>query len=409
MVINTSSIGQWALCTNPLAYSALFLFADHESYRSYEGCADNTRGPAELQLSSGASQDEDDREAQVKRSKSQVKFGSKTQDTDHGGRTGVAKTKTRRPASPYHVTSMTVFQKDGGKGFMSRKDEEATADDNEGDYSSSDLRAKWFLSTNQWHGCIPLQIPGIDSESADVEDHPASADDVNESNEMSSAVSESLEKMKENHSLFYKIACDISISDTDITKNDVNSNGQMSSTSEEEQQQPSVIQSVSEEGSHNENQKSDDVNLHLPSDDNESSSPTDTKLQESTVEIQDKAVLNTSASPVSEETPKQESDLEEGGETIQGAPAQSSDSNQALDEKVKTRGEDGVVKRSEERKAGRLRAEQLKKCLSFSEESKETVQERDNGHSVAPSIQGGSVIRSASFGNARVTVLKTSF
>ncbi|KAF6734760.1 hypothetical protein FQA47_013450 [Oryzias melastigma] len=51
-----------------------------------------------------------------------------------------------------------------------------------------------------------------------------------DSNGMSSAVSESLEKMKENHSLFYKIACDISISDSDITKSDA----QIASHPEEE-------------------------------------------------------------------------------------------------------------------------------------------------------------------------------
>ncbi|XP_076616961.1 pleckstrin homology domain-containing family A member 4 isoform X2 [Chaetodon auriga] len=404
--------------------------SDHESYHVYGSCGDTIRGPAELQLSSGTSQDEDERDGHVKKSKSQDKFGNKTQHMDHSGRTGVAKTKIKRPASPYHISSMTVFQKDGGKGFTSCKDgevqklDESAADDNESDFPSSDLRAKWFLSTSQWQGFIPLQIPGIDSlcseEISDTENHPACTDDVTDSNEMSSAVSESLEKMKENHSLFYKIACDISISDTDITKNEGNSNAQTSSRTEEEELP--ISESVPDEATHDENQDSKDASLNLPSDVNENSLSIDKKLQDSTLETQDKAALNTSASPakeacVYEEIPLKECEdasrqdrlLEKVRETTHGAPVQNSASDQAMDENA--REEHSGAKRREDKKVDHERPEETNKCLRSSDESKETVQERGNNHSITPPssmFEGGSVIRSASFGKARVTVLRTS-
>ncbi|XP_077359586.1 pleckstrin homology domain-containing family A member 4 [Festucalex cinctus] len=161
--------------------------------------------------------------------KSPIKFGSRTQHKSYSRRAGVA-TKIKRPPSPHHVTSMTVYQKDGGEGFLSCKDgdkrELVEPDGNEDDdrnNSSSDLRSKWFLSTNHRLEFLPLHIPDIDistEETSRKEDHPTCSDEGSDSSMMSSAVSQSLEKMKENHSLFYKIACDISISDTDITKND---------------------------------------------------------------------------------------------------------------------------------------------------------------------------------------------
>ncbi len=370
----------------------------------------------------------------MKKSKSQVKFGNKTQHKDQSGRTGVAKTKIKRPASPYHISSMTVYQKDGGKGFTSHKDgeeqklEESAAADYESDFSSSDLRAKWFLSTSQWQGCIPLQIPGIDSlcseEMSDTENQPTCTDDVADSNEMSSTVSESLEKMKENHSLFYKIACDISISDTDITKNDGNSSAQTSSRPEEEEELL-IAKSVPDEATHNversSNQESKDSGIHLPSDVNENSPSIDNKHQDSTMETQDKAALNTSANPAKqpcaykeipqrecEVTSRQESQLKVG-KTIHGAPAQDADSDQALDEHAKTREEHSGAKESEDRKVDRERSDEPKKRSSLSEENKETVQ--GSNHSITPSssvYEGRSVIRSASFGKARVTVIRTS-
>lgn len=364
----------------------------------------------------------------MKKSKSHVRFGNKTQHKDHSGRTGVAKTKVKRPASPYHISSMTVYQKDGGKGFTSCKDvkeqtlAEAAADDDESEFPSSDVRAKWFLSTNQWQGFIPLQIPGIDSlcseEISDVENQPVCTDDVTDSNEMSSAVSESLEKMKENHSLFYKIACDISISDTDITKNDA-----QTSSRPEGEEELLIAESVPDEASHDvesKNQESKDSSLHVPSDVNESS--LDDKLQDSTPETQDKAALDTSASPatepcVCEEIPqkecedasRQESQLKVR-EAIHGAAVLDDVPEQAPDEGAKTREEHSGAKESEDGKVDRERPGKPKK-RSSSEENKDTARERGNNHSVAPSnsaYEGGRLIRSASFGKARVTVLRTS-
>lgn len=341
----------------------------------------------------------------MKKSKSQGPFGNKAQHKDHSGRTGVAKTKIKRPGSPYHISSMTLYQKEGGKGFTSCKDgeekklEEADGDD-ESDFSSSDLRAKWFLSTSQWQGFIPLQIPGVDScneEISDIENQPACTDDLMDSNEMLSTVSESLEKMKENHSLFYKIACDISISDTDITKNDGNA---QTSPRPEEEEELLITESMPSEAIHNVGGSSNQESQHLPSDVNTNSLSINNELQDST---KDKAVLNTLGSPAKEaceeckDTSRQDSQLEVK-ETIQEAPVQDT-----ADEYAKTKEEQSVVKESKDRKVDQ---ERRKKCRSLSEENKETVQEGGNNHSISPS--SGSLIRSASFGKARVTVLRTS-
>ncbi|XP_049419689.1 pleckstrin homology domain-containing family A member 7 isoform X1 [Epinephelus fuscoguttatus] len=392
----------------------------HESHGGYGSC-DNIRGSAELQLSSGTSQDEEERNRQAKKSESQVKLGNKTQHKDHNGRKGVAKTKIKRPASPYHVSTMTVYQKDGGMGFTSSKDEEEEKLDepegDDGEFSSSDLRAKWFLSTSQWQGFIPLQIPGVDScneEISDVENQPACSDDLTDSNEMSSAVSESLEKMKENHSLFYKIACDISISDTDITKNDGGSNAQTTSRPEDELliTEPVPDEATRDVGGSS-HQESKNLSLHLQSDVNENSLSINNGLQDST---QEKAGLGTPESPAKleipqkecEDTLRQDSQLETR-ETVHGAPAQDSASDPTMDEK--TRGEQSAAKESEERKVDQVRAERLKKCRSLSENSKETGQEGGHNHSITSSSsahEGRSLIQSASFGKARVTVLRTS-
>ncbi|TKS89903.1 Pleckstrin -like proteiny domain-containing family A member 4 [Collichthys lucidus] len=399
-----------------------------ESYHGNRSRGDNIRRPAELQLSSETSQDDDEKDGHVKKSKSQVRFGNKTQHKDHSGRTGVAKTKIKRPASPYHISSMTVYQKEGAQGFTSCRDgeekklEEPATDDNESDFSSSDLRAKWFLSTSQWQGFIPLQIPDIDSfcgeEISDTENQPACTDDVTDSNEMSSTVSESLEKMKENHSLFYKIACDISISDTDITKNDGNSNTQTSSRPDEEELL--IAESVPNEPVHNversSNQENKDSSLHLSSNVNENGLSINSKLQDSTSETKDKEALNTPSSPSKEacayegipqkeceDASGQEGQLEKVRETIHGAPLQDTHGDQALDESAKT-GEE--QKELEAKKVDQERSIELKK-RSLSEESKERVQERGNNHSITPS-SSERVIRSASFGKARVTVIRTS-
>ncbi len=400
----------------------MFLFSDRD--HGYVSCGENVKGPLEVKLSRGTSQDEDEQDGHVKISKSQIRFGNKTQHKDHSDRKGVAKTKIRRPASPYHISSMTVYQKDGGNGFTSCKDgeeqklEEPAANDNGGDFSSSDVRAKWFLSTHQWQGFIPLQISGLDSvcseHASDNESHPEFTGDVTDSNEMSSTVSESLEKMKENHSLFYKIACDISISDTDITKNDGNSNGQTSSRPIEE-----LLINESDPAAHEDERPSDQERKDSI---DENSLSLGNKLQDSTLETQDEAPINTSASPAQdacfheaipetecEDTSMQGGPLEKVTETIH--EASDTGCNQALDESAKMKEEHSGTKESEDRKVDRERSKGTKKCRSLSEESKETAQERGNNHSITPCsslFESGRVIRSASFGKARVTVLRTS-
>ncbi|XP_034716631.1 pleckstrin homology domain-containing family A member 6 isoform X3 [Etheostoma cragini] len=405
---------------------------DRQSYDGYRSC-DHIRGSSELYLSSGTSHDEDERDRHMKNSKSQVKFGNKPQHKVHSGRTGVAKTNIKRPASPYHISSMTFYQKDGGKEFTSCKDweeqklGEPAADDDESGFQSSDLRTKWFLSTNQWQGFIPLQIPSIDSlcieEISDIENQPASSDDLNDFNEISSAVSESLEKMKKNHSLFYKIACDISISDTDITKNNGNPSVQTSSTPEEEKEL-FITESVPDEVAYNVgrscNKGSKDSSLHLSSDVNENSLLVIDELQDST---QDNAAITTSASPakeggVNEEIPQKEyedtsrQDRQlEVIETVHGASVQNTASDQALDENTKMREEQSGEKESHNRTVDHEIGDKPKKRRSLSEDNKETVHEECNNHSITPSSsvhEGGSVIRSASFRKARVTVLRTS-
>ncbi|KAA8581647.1 hypothetical protein FQN60_003228 [Etheostoma spectabile] len=406
--------------------------SDRQSYDGYRSC-DHIRGSSELYLSSGTSQDEDERDRHMKKSKSQVKFGNKPQHKVHSGRTGVAKTNIKRPASPYHISSMSVYQKDGDKEFTSCKDgeeqklEEPAADDNESDFPSSDLRTKWFLSTNQWQGFIPLQIPGIDSlcieEISDIENQPASSDDLNDFNEISSAVSESLEKTKKNHSLFYKIACDISISDTDITKNDGDPSVQTSSTPEEDKElliTESVPDKVTYNVGRSYNQESKDSSFHLSSAVNENSLSVIDELQDST---QDNAALNTSASPakeagVNEEIPQKECEDTSRQdrqldviEAVYEASVQNTASDQALDEHTKMREEQSGEKESHNRKVDHEIGDKPKKRRSLSEDNKETIQEGGTNHSITPSssvYEGGSVIRSASFRKARVTVLRTS-
>ncbi|AWP17599.1 putative pleckstrin -likey domain-containing family A member 4 [Scophthalmus maximus] len=408
--------------------------SDHENqqwYDGYENRGDNTRKPAGLQLSSGTPQGEDDRDGHVKKSKSHIKFGDKTQRKGHSGRTGVAKTKVKRPASPYHISSMTVYQKDGGMGFINCKieednmSEESAADDNESNFSSSDLRAKWFLSTNQWQGFMPLQIHGIDSlcneDETDIEQQPACADDDADSSEMSSTVSESLEKMKEDHSLFYKIACDISISDTDITKNDGNTNVQVSCRPEEEEELLITKSAPDHLTSNAVRSSNQDSSLGLATDADESSLSTVSKVQDSTVETLEKITLDISTSPAKDacvygEFQRQECEDTSGHEnqpkvkdTNHGDSAQDADSNQAPDERAKEREEHGCV--NEDRKVDQDRSDELTHCGGSSEESKDTVQERGESDSVTPSgsvYEGRGMSRSASFGKARVTVLRTS-
>ncbi|XP_026206614.1 pleckstrin homology domain-containing family A member 7 isoform X2 [Anabas testudineus] len=411
---------------SPDSTSKQTMKSDHDLKSSHGNRGDNIRGPAELQLSSQTSQDEDERDGNEKKKKSQVTFGNKIQRKDHSGQTGVAKTKSKRPASPYHISSLHVYQKNGGKGFTRSRNygaetklEEPAADD-ENNVSSSDLRAKWFLSINQWQGFIPLQIPGIDSlcneEISDHDSQPACSYDVTDSTEMSSSVSESLEKMKENHSLFYKIACDLSISDTDITKNDGNVNSQTSSQPEEEQKLL-ITESATDDKTSNAGRSSDpdstESNLALSTGGDGSSLSADNKLQYSKLESHEKEVLNTSASPGRETHVYEEIQQIEGGGTssqesrLKLKETQDEECKQDLEECEKTRKE-----QSEDRKADKEQTEGPKKCSSLNEENEETVQEQGDGNSITPSssaYEGGSVSRSASFGKARVTVLRTSF
>ncbi|KAM9426670.1 pleckstrin homology domain-containing family A member 4 isoform 2-T2 [Pholidichthys leucotaenia] len=390
------------------------LKADLESHDNFRGDGDNVRTSADLKLAASAtSQDENEEHQHVKRSSNQVHFGNKTH---HSGRQGVTKTKLKRPGSPYHITSMTVYQKEGGKGFISVKEdeekkfEEPTVDEHEEDFTSSDLRTKWFLSTNHWKGFIPLQIPGIETLGNEeiVENQPDSLDDITDSNEMSSAVSESLEKMKENHSLFYKIACDINISDSDITKNDGNSNCQ--SSGPEDKEPLLITESVFAEAAGKAGEPSDqeikDANQNLVSADNQH--PTLTGESENTAASE--------ACPSEIITPKDREDNLRPGrglnaiETMVEVRVQDI-SDQMLEASTGVTKEDGVEKESEDRKEDHKGFRVLKKCTSLDKENSEGIQEpgdKLSGGIFSSSCEGTSVIRSASFGKARVTVLRTS-
>ncbi|XP_028989373.1 uncharacterized protein si:ch211-234p6.5 isoform X2 [Betta splendens] len=343
---------------------------------------DSISYPAKPPFSNQTTQVEDRRGGCGKRPESQVKFGNKPQHKGHSVRT-----KSKRPASPYHISSMTVYQKDGGKGFMRYHNKEgkkvedpavAAADDENS--VSSDLRAKWFLSTNQWQGFIPLQIPGMDplcnEEVPDHDSQPAGPEDVTDSTEMSSAVSESLEKMRENHSLFYKIACDISISDTDITNNDGNVNPHASSKIEEGEK-CSVVESAPEEEASNAGRSS-----NQGSEESSSASSSNNNSGGAGKELH-----------VYEEIPQKEGEaasrLENRGTPHEASASADADNDQALQGCEEPR----------RAQVDKERREDLKKSRSFSEEN-----ERGGGAARG----GGSVSRSASFGKTRLTVLRTS-
>lgn len=420
----------------PLAVSLFFLCSDHESHHGHGSRGENTRDPAELQHPTVTSQGGVEMNEHGKRSKSQAKIGNKTQHKEQSGRTGAARTKVRRPGSPYHVSALTVYQKEGGRGFMCSKneaeqrDEEPAAGDNGSDFPSSDLRAKWFLSTSQWQGCIPLQIPGLDSlsneEASDAREHLAGSEDVADSTEMSSAVSESLEKMKENHSLFYKIACDISISDPDIEKNDGNSNGQTSPRPDVEvgEEQLVITEGVQEEETIKAGMPSDQEkeksNQCLPLHKSENIPSVHGTIPHPTHEIPDKFAVNMSeidacvqgeiSQPWCENTNREEDQSENEKEEVQVPLAQSADCDTAMDENKKTTGTDAEAKDSEDRNVDQKRSRKMRKCFSLCEESAEALQERGNAYDAPPgsAYEGRSVTRSASFGKARVTVLRTS-
>lgn len=292
------------------------------------------------------------------------RFGIKTQHKDHSTRKGHLK----RPDSPYHLSSMMVYQKGGDKGLTVCKNEDeqelknpAADNDAENDLASCDVRAKWFLSTNHWQGCIPLPCKGSPSDSIKVDGN------LTDSSEMSPAVSERLEKLKDNYSLFYKIACDISISDTDIANND----GQTSPGPEEKE--PLIITEAVEETN------------QAPSQDHKN------VLEDLTPELEGKSASSTSASPA-----------KEGNEAV------------VRQEDPKPResplGSPGQLTNGDHRKANLAedsKAEELKSSSSSSNEQKGTVELPLGRPSSA--CEAGRRTGSASLGKARVTVLRTSF
>ncbi|XP_041714264.1 uncharacterized protein LOC121547191 isoform X2 [Coregonus clupeaformis] len=157
-------------------------------------------------------------------------IGNKTQHNGHSDRKGIMKhKKEKKPStSSKQISSMTVYQTDGGQRFKRRceeeEQEELSIDHGESSSLSTNQRAEWFLSTNQWREFIPLQDHGIESlcheETLNLDNDPTSHDAGTDSNGATFSISESLEKMLENHSLFYRITSDINLSDTDITMTD---------------------------------------------------------------------------------------------------------------------------------------------------------------------------------------------
>lgn len=358
-------------------------------------------GPAETQLSRATSQDHDEENQHVSKSKIQVKLENRAQQSV---KSGVANSKIKRPASPYHNSSVAFHQKDGGKGFIALnpdEDKKLTEEDDDNHLKSSNLRAQWFLSTNQWQGLMPLHIP-VSEPLSDTNNQVNVSDELNDPSEFSSAVSESLKKMKENHSLFYKIACDISISDSDITKNDE----QASRPEEEEELVISESESTGDVGTPSD-LKSNGSNL--PEDEN-SGKVNDTS-QHSTHKRQNKVLFNPTYDG-GEKIPEESEDksektlkiLHEAGdpnENSDRAPVDSSKSKEKCCLKKKL----GDLKEDQEKQ------EEWKKCASLRKE--DNVNEQDQGSKLSVSrsnttYEGRGLIRSASFGKPRVTVIRTS-
>lgn len=351
-----------------------YVVSDFEpQHRSCEG---SISALAEPRPSSGSAQETDETDRTKKKLKNPNRFGIKTQHKDHGDRKGPIK----RPDSPYHVSSMMVYQKGGGKGFTVCKNEDeqklkgpAAAADNdaENDLASCDLRAKWFLSTNHWQGFIPLPCKDSPSDSIKF------SDNLTDSAEMSPAVSESLEKMKDNHSLFYKIACDISISDTDIAKND----GQTSPGPEEKE--PLIIIEAAEETNRESNQDDENVLKDLTP---EASCTSASPAQED--RLPGGTPQNGNEDVVCQEDPKL-------GDSRLGSSGQVTNGDHSLDGKAHLGGEDS-------------KAKDLESSSSLSD--KQRVQESESSlPRPSSACEAGSGTRSASLGKARVTVLRTSF
>lgn len=311
-----------------------------------------------------------------KNSKIPNRFGSKTQFKDQTDRKGHFK----RPDSPYHVSSVMVYQKGGGKGFTVCKNEDeqkpkgpAADSEAENDLATCDVRAKWFLSTNRWQGFIPLPCKDPPSDSIKFNDN------LTDSGEMSPAVSESLEKMKDNYSLFYKIACDISISDTDIAKND----GQTSPGPVENE--PLIITEAAEETNQESNQDDENVLKGLTPASSTSVSPANEDL------LPDGTPRNRNEDVICQKDQKpRETPLRSSGRVTNG--------EHCLGGKASFEGEDSKAK------------ELKSSSSSLDGEQKDKVQEGELSLTRPSSAcEVGSATRSASLGKARVTVLRTSF
>ncbi|XP_016536907.1 pleckstrin homology domain-containing family A member 4 isoform X2 [Poecilia formosa] len=355
------------------------------------GCLDDVSRSGDLQGSTSQSCHE------VK-SKSRVQTENRAQ---HSGRAEAANNKSRRSASPYHISSMTVYQNDGAKGFISCNDEEQenpeglAAEDKEEKLKSSHLRTKWFLSTNQWQGFIPLQMEPLSIEENEEPDAQPCSDDANDLNEMSATVTESLQKMKENHSLFYKIACDISISDSDIKSDD-----QTSCRPEEEE--TLVIEEPARTGNVG-------TPSHLESLDGRGAAA-ENKSLELTREMQDETLVDPTSDP-SELSPAEQFGREDEVKVSEtGACVPETDSTQALEGHTKTEEKHRVKKESEDLNTKQEGCEETKKRSRGSKEKKTDEENRGNRRSIggATDCDGGRIIRSASFGKPRVTVLRTS-
>uniref|UniRef100_A0A3P9J9C0 PH domain-containing protein n=1 Tax=Oryzias latipes TaxID=8090 RepID=A0A3P9J9C0_ORYLA len=372
--------------------------AEHKGLRSSD---ENSSLCEEVQFPEAKSQDNVKEHQEVNNS------GNRTQ---RSGEKGVAKTKTERQPSPYHISSMTVYQEDGGKGFRGYNEQknqnEFPEDDNEYDVRSSDLRAKWFLSTKQWHGFTPLQVSPLETvpseENADLETQATSLDDTTDSNGMSSAVSESLEKMKDNLSLFYKIACDISISDSDITKSDA----QISTHPEEENLliSESVLKETTSNPASSHEQVRKDSRHHLTA-------------EQQTEKVQDRNVESSERSACIQEIPKKLEDRSIQDcelqiiEAVSAACVEHTDSDWQQSDCAETKEEHSAIKKPVDRKVDQEGCEELKKSTSLSKVINENEQEKEDKRSISLSSfvhEGGGVLRSASFGKPRVTVLRTS-
>ncbi|XP_034049971.1 pleckstrin homology domain-containing family A member 7 isoform X2 [Thalassophryne amazonica] len=369
--------------------------SDSKTQDGCRTCGDTTRNqrfyePVELQLSL----DEDEGDC--------CHLGNETQDKDPSGKPEIAKTRTKLPASQNHISSLTVFQKDGGKGFWNYRDrdeevlEEPPGEDR--NFSSNDMRTKWFLSTSRCQGLIPLQIHDTDlmdnEDTSDFTDQPICTDEMMDSGEMSSTVSQSLEKMKENYSLFYKIACDISISDTDITRNDGNLNAQPTSGPEEEAELVIRESIPAEPTYHPERMSEQEIGQ---SDMDENRVVINTQDEEETIAA--KAVPSISGEDAEDEefgdNLKHEIQANQGASESDSCAQKSEDHTQTQEE--------------EDTKVDEETSAELKKPRSLCEDREESVQEQGSNFITTSSVYaGGRVIRGTSLGKTRVTVLRTS-